>query len=132
MATAAIITKAKKSNTEFANSDFLLRITSLVNVLADTHFSYLSLLKAALTDTHFSYLSFLTAYTVPIPVPFLHHGCKCLIYDGFSENIPSCNTKISLEFAKMDQITDKNRLQLSLNTNFGMVRMRTTTIFERF
>ena len=40
--------------------------------------------------------------------------------------------KICLEFAKMGQSADKNKLQLSLSTNFGMVRMRTTTIFEGF
>ena len=40
--------------------------------------------------------------------------------------------KICLEFAKMGHSTDKNKLQLSLSTNFGTVRMRTTTIFERF
>ena len=32
----------------------------------------------------------------------------------------------------MGQSTDKNKLQLSLSTSFGIVRMRTTTIFERF
>ena len=30
--------------------------------------------------------------------------------------------------AKMSQSTNKNKLQLSLGTNFGMVRMRMTTI----
>ena len=40
--------------------------------------------------------------------------------------------KICLEFAKMDQSTYKNKLQLSLSTNFGIVRMHMTTIFERF
>ena len=43
MATAANITKSlQKGDTEFANSDFLWQITSLVNVLADTHFSFLT------------------------------------------------------------------------------------------
>ena len=37
--------------------------------------------------------------------------------------------KICLEFAKMGQSTDKNKLQLSLSTSFGIVRMRMTTIF---
>ena len=32
----------------------------------------------------------------------------------------------------MGQSTDKNKLQLSLSTNFGMVHMRTTMIFEQF
>ena len=32
----------------------------------------------------------------------------------------------------MGQSTNKNKLQLSLSTNFGIVRMRTTTIFELF
>ena len=32
----------------------------------------------------------------------------------------------------MGQSTDKNKLQQSLSTSFGTVRMRTTTIFERF
>ena len=32
----------------------------------------------------------------------------------------------------MGQTTDKNKLPLSLSTNFGIVRMRTTMIFERF
>ena len=32
----------------------------------------------------------------------------------------------------MGHTTDKNKLQLSLSTNFGMVCMHTTTIFERF
>ena len=40
--------------------------------------------------------------------------------------------KIYLEFAKMGQSTDKNKLQLSLSKNFGIVRMRTTMIFEWF
>ena len=38
--------------------------------------------------------------------------------------------KICLEFAKMGQSTDKNKLQLSLTTNFGLVRMRTTHGFS--
>ena len=40
--------------------------------------------------------------------------------------------RICLEFAKMDKSTNKNKLQLSLSTNFGMVCMRMTTIFEQF
>ena len=40
--------------------------------------------------------------------------------------------KICLEFAKMGQSTTKNKLQLSLSTNFDMVHMCTTTIFEQF
>ena len=35
-------------------------------------------------------------------------------------------TKICLEFAKMGQSTDKNKLQLSLSINFGVMHMRTT------
>ena len=35
-----------------------------------------------------------------------------------------------LEFAKMDQSTNENKLTQSLSTNFGMVRMRTTAIFQ--
>ena len=45
---------------------------------------------------------------------------------------PVATIKICLEFAKMGQSTDKNKLQLSLSTNFGMVCMRTTTIFKWF
>ena len=32
----------------------------------------------------------------------------------------------------MGQNTNKNKLQLSLSANFGMVRMSTTTIFKWF
>ena len=38
--------------------------------------------------------------------------------------------QIGLEFAKMDQSTNENELTRSLSTNFGMVRMRTTAIFQ--
>ena len=38
--------------------------------------------------------------------------------------------KICLEFAKMAQSTDKNKLTRSLSTNFSMVRMCMTTIFQ--
>ena len=48
---------------------------------------------------------------------------------GLVKIYPVATIKICLEFAKMGQSTDKNKLQLSLSTNFGMVRMRTTTIF---
>ena len=63
----------------------------------------------------------------------MHHGSKSFIYDGLSQNIyPVASIKICLEFAKIGQSTDENKFQLILSTNFGMVRMRTTTIFERF
>ena len=50
---------------------------------------------------------------------------------GLAKIYPVATIKICLEFAKMGQSPDKNKLQLSLSTNFGIVRMRTTAIFER-
>ena len=62
----------------------------------------------------FSFLSFLTTHTVPTRCFFfVHQGSKCLIYDGFSQIYLVVTIKICLEFAKMGQSTDKNKLQLS-------------------
>ena len=55
-----------------------------------------------------------------------------LFSTGFAKIYRVVTIKICLEFAKMGQSTNKNKLQLSLSTNFGMVRMHTTTIFEQF
>ena len=77
-------------------------------------------------------------YTPPIDPPIHTHTfflyimvLNVLFTTGLAK---SCNHKIKicLEFAKMGQSTDKNKLQLSLSTNFGMVCMRTTTFFEQF
>ena len=46
---------------------------------------------------------------------FVHQGSKCLIYDEFSQNI---TIKNCLEFPKMGQSTDKNKLQLSFEYKF--------------
>ena len=51
---------------------------------------------------------------------------------GLAKIYPVVTIKICLKFAKMGQSTNKNKLQLSLSTNYGMVHMRTTMIFERF
>ena len=55
-----------------------------------------------------------------------------LFTTGLAKIYRVATIKICLKFAKMYQSTDKNKLRLSLGTNFGIVRMRTTTIFERF
>ena len=79
MTTAANITKSQKKRCQICKLRLpFIRITSLHNVLADTHFSF---------------LSFLAAHTVPTHSFFVHHGYKCLIYDGFRQNISSCNHK---------------------------------------
>ena len=75
----------------------------------------------------------MTAHTVPTRSFFLCIMVLNLLFTtGLAKIYPVATIKICLEFAKIGQSTDKNKLQLSLSTNFGMVHMRTTTIFERF
>ena len=76
--------------------------------------------------TYPAYCVFCMVSMVGIPIPyFVHHGSKSLM--DLAKIYPVATIKICLEFAKMGQSTDKNKLQLSLSTNFSIVRMRMTS-----
>ena len=138
MGTSTIRLRSIKSSLPFSlrhSHDKLFQALSRFSVLEATE-SWAGLGNEAivnvLTDTHFSFLSFLTAHTAPTPFLFLYIMVLNVFFTTCLAKIyPVATIKICLEFAKMGQSTDKNKLQLSLSTNFGIVRMRTTTIFER-
>ena len=87
-------------------------MTSLVNVLADPHFPFFIIFNS-------SYCAY--------PFLFLHIMVLNVLFTAKIYPVVTCQ-----EFVKIGQSTDKNKLQLSLSTNFGMVHMHMTTILEWF
>ena len=89
---------------------------SLVNVLADTHIFVMFYQPILCLAIIFFYIKVLN-----------------VLFTTFLAKIYLVVTiKICLEFAKRGQSTNKNKPQLSLSTNFGMVHIRMTTIFKWF
>ena len=75
-------------------------------------------------------MSFLTAHTVPTRPFFVHHGSKCLIYDGYSQDT-RCYYHKNLSRICKNGPKDQSKLPQSLSIKFGLVRMRTpAAIFE--
>ena len=83
------------------------RKKAILNLQTQTFFRNNYLIVNVLADTHFSFLAFLTAHTVPTRSFFVYHGSKSLIYDGVSQK--SCKNVFLMKISTCRDGTLKNQ-----------------------